>query len=111
VWQHNQLLCSVEFAAVRPSTPARHLRPNDMTVGKNNGLVCKAPSRNGHVMIPLCSTLWPLEDVRTSGYCYGWVLNSRLVCVAGVLQVGSLGECAVLSLAYRRTLRRGLLNL
>ncbi|KAI0003298.1 N-acetylglucosaminyl transferase component-domain-containing protein [Russula compacta] len=41
-------------------------------------------------MIPQCSTLWPIEDVGIDGYCYGWVLNSRLVCVAGVLQVGSL---------------------
>ena len=30
------------------------------------------------------------QEKRTDGYCYGWVLNSRLVCVAGVFQVGSL---------------------
>lgn len=42
-----------------------------------------------------CSTFWPIEDVGINGYCYGWVLNSRLVCVAGVLQVGSLGECVL----------------
>ena len=57
--------------------------------------VVQDPSRNGHVMIPHCSTFWPLEDVGINGYCYGWVLNPRLVCVAGVLQVGSLGECLV----------------
>ena len=48
------------------------------------------PLRNDYVMIPQCSTLWPIEDVGANGYCYGWVLNSRLVCVAGVFQVGSL---------------------
>ena len=57
------------------------------------------PSGNGHVMIPHCSTFWPLEDVGIDGYCYGWVLNPRLVCVAGVLQVGSLGECFWCSLS------------
>jgi hypothetical protein len=46
-------------------------------------------------MIPQCSTLWPIEDVGNNGYCYGWVLNNRLVCVAGVLQVGSLRQCVL----------------
>jgi len=41
-------------------------------------------------MIPQCCTLWPIEDIGTNGYCYGWVLNTKLVCVAGVLKVGSL---------------------
>lgn len=53
------------------------------------------PLRNDHVMIPQCSTLWPIEDVGNNGYCYGWVLNSRLVCVAGVLQVPSLRQCVL----------------
>jgi hypothetical protein len=46
-------------------------------------------------MIPQCSTLWPIEDIGTNGYCYGWVLNPRLVCVAGVLQVESLRQCVL----------------
>jgi hypothetical protein len=46
-------------------------------------------------MIPQCSTLWPVEDVGANGYCYGWVLNSRLICVAGVFQVGSLRQCVL----------------
>jgi hypothetical protein len=45
----------------------------------------------GHVMVAKWSTFWPIEDLGKSGYCYGWV-NSRVICVAGVLQVGSLGE-------------------
>lgn len=44
-----------------------------------------------HVMVAKWSTFWPIEDSGKSGYCYGWV-NSRVICVAGVLQVGSLGE-------------------
>ena len=44
-----------------------------------------------HVMAAKWSTFWPIEDLGKSGYCYGWV-NSRVICVAGVLQVGSLGE-------------------
>lgn len=44
-------------------------------------------------MIPQRSILWPIEDVGTNGYGYGWILNPRLVCVAGVLQVGSLRQC------------------
>ncbi|KAI0303437.1 N-acetylglucosaminyl transferase component-domain-containing protein [Multifurca ochricompacta] len=40
-------------------------------------------------MIANYSIFWPIEDEGKVGYCYGWV-NSRLVCVAGVLQVGSL---------------------
>ncbi|KAI9446870.1 Gpi1-domain-containing protein [Lactarius indigo] len=40
-------------------------------------------------MIAKWSTFWPIEDRGKSGYCYGWV-NSRVICVAGVLQVGSL---------------------
>ncbi|KAN0105245.1 N-acetylglucosaminyl transferase component (Gpi1) domain containing protein [Russula decolorans] len=47
-------------------------------------------------MIPQCSILWPIEDVGTNGYCYGWILNPRLVCVAGVLQVGSLQRAEAL---------------
>jgi hypothetical protein len=50
------------------------------------------PLSNDHVMIPQCSILWPIEDVGTNGYCYGWVLNPRLVCAAGVLQVGLLRQ-------------------
>jgi hypothetical protein len=42
-------------------------------------------------MIASFSVFWPIEDVGKSGYCYGWV-NERLVCVAGVLRVDSLGE-------------------
>ena len=41
-------------------------------------------------MVAKWSTLWPIEDLEKSGYCYGWV-NSRVICVAGVLEVGSLG--------------------
>ena len=59
---------------------------------------------NNHVMIPQCSTLWPIEDVGKTGYCYGWVLNSRLVCVAGVLQVGSLRQLFSLTHAVLLTL-------
>jgi hypothetical protein len=44
-----------------------------------------------HVMVATWSTFWPIEDLGKSGYCYGWI-NSRVICVAGVLQVGSLGE-------------------
>jgi hypothetical protein len=51
---------------------------------------------NGHVMTPQCSTFWPLEDVGINGHCYGWVLSSRLICVAGVLQVGSRGGSLLL---------------
>ncbi|KAH9174264.1 Gpi1-domain-containing protein [Lactarius sanguifluus] len=40
-------------------------------------------------MITKWSTFWPIEDLGESGYCYGWV-NSRVICVAGVLRVGSL---------------------
>lgn len=40
-------------------------------------------------MVAKWSTFWPIEDLGKSGYCYGWV-NSRVICVAGVLQVGSL---------------------
>ena len=45
-------------------------------------------------MIPQRSIFWPIEDVGQGGFCYGWV-NARLVCVAGVLQVESLGERAL----------------
>ncbi|KAI9456215.1 N-acetylglucosaminyl transferase component-domain-containing protein [Lactarius psammicola] len=40
-------------------------------------------------MITKWSTFWPIEDLGESGYCYGWV-NSRVICVAGVLRIGSL---------------------
>ncbi|KAF8270382.1 N-acetylglucosaminyl transferase component-domain-containing protein [Lactarius quietus] len=40
-------------------------------------------------MVAKWSTFWPIEDSGKSGYCYGWV-NSRVICVAGVLQVESL---------------------
>lgn len=50
---------------------------------------------NYYAMIPRCSILWPIEDVGTNGYCYGWIPNPRLVCVAGVLQVGSLRQCVL----------------
>ena len=51
--------------------------------------LCSAP--DDHAMDAKWSTFWPIEDLGKSGYCYGWV-NSRVICVAGVLQVGSLGE-------------------
>lgn len=57
-------------------------------VGLNSALVLPD---DDHVMVAKWSTFWPIEDSGKSGYCYGWV-NSRVICVAGVLQVGSLGE-------------------
>jgi hypothetical protein len=70
-------------------TPARH--PSRQQLSPRHNLAF-TPLSNDHVMIPQCSILWPIEDVGTNGYCYGWILNPRLVCVAGVLQVGSLRQ-------------------
>jgi hypothetical protein len=69
------------------STPARH--PQRL-LSKTKTVFTLF--NDDHVMIPQCSILWPIEDVGTNGYCYGWILNPRLVCVAGVLQVGSLRQ-------------------
>src|SRR6266403_1590826 len=70
------------------STPAR--QPQDSLASTK-----LLPLSNDHVMIPKCSTLWPIEDIGTNGFCYGWVLNHRLVCVAGVFQVGSIRQCVL----------------
>ncbi|SRR6266571_1155104 len=54
---------------------------------------------DNHVMVAKWSTFWPIEDFGKSGYCYGWV-NSRVICVAGVLRVESLGKTLVYSRSF-----------
>lgn len=46
-------------------------------------------------MVAKWSIFWPIEDSGKNGYCYGWV-NVRVICVAGVLQVGSLEHAKAL---------------